>query len=84
MPNMYQIFFLNFYIANLLTAKNTTFHGVMISPVLPLPFMSLIKHGPLLLDRLVNQNPFCHGRYVAYIFWDAESSRGGFLDQDFL
>ena len=25
----------------------------------------LIRHGPLLLDRLVNQNPFRHPRYVA-------------------
>ena len=26
---------------------------------------SLLTHGPLLLDRLVNQNPFRHPRYVA-------------------
>ena len=48
-----QDFFLNFYIANLLTAKNTTFHGVMISPVLPLPFVSLIKVEIILEHREV-------------------------------
>ena len=30
--------FLTLFTANILTAKNTTFHGVMILPVLPMPF----------------------------------------------
>ena len=29
-----------------------------------IPIFNLI-HGPLLLDRLVNQNPFRNGRYAA-------------------
>ena len=49
--NTAKILFLNFYTANILTAKNTTFHGVMISLALPLPLGPLIT-VPNTMDKL--------------------------------
>ena len=41
-------------------SENPEAGGLLKKKVLP-----ILRHGPLLLDRLVDQNPFSYSRYVA-------------------